>query len=402
MKKLYVNRFLCVLSVLTLLFVSVTTVAPKPVAAATIQEQIDALEKEQAALKQQINAAKNEMADSKYQRDLYNNQIANVANQIDLLDGQIETLDRQTSQKNADIASMENEIKQKQAEKADVQKKLGERLRAIDKRGNTSTLQMLLNTDSYADYLLKEKLMEVVAKKDQAAIDALEQKLTDIAKAEEKVKAEKNGLQEKKKEIEKLRASSNAKKKELGTLYEKANAVYQSDKSEVEALNKELAQTEASIKKLLAAHNSTGSYVATSMYWPVPTIRRISSHFGYRWGTLHKGMDIANGAAYGHSIIAAADGTVIFSNTTNSWGGGYGYYCMVDHGRDAKGRQIVTLYAHMSRNQSYVGQKVVGGKTVLGKIGNTGNSYGAHLHFEVRVNGNPTDPLKGYVSINGK
>lgn len=396
------TRLLSLLSSLVLLVVSVTAICPVPVTAATIQEQIDALEKEQDSLKQQIADAKDEMADSKETRDLYNSQIDNMVRQIELLDGQIAELDKQTAAKNATIADLEKQIEQNKAEKAEVQQMLGERLRAIDKRGNVSTLQMLLNTDSYADYLLKAKLMEVVSEKDQAAIDALETKLAKIAATEEKVKAEKLTLEQKKKEVEALRTSSDAKKKELDTLYKKANAAYQSDKNEVAALNKELEQTEANIKKLLAAHNSTGLYVATSMYWPVPTIRRISSNFGTRWGKLHKGLDISNGASYGHSIVAAADGTVIYSNTSNSWGGGYGYYCMVDHGKDAQGRQIVTLYAHMSKNNSYVGQKVTGGKTVLGKIGNTGNSYGAHLHFEVRVDGTPTDPLKGYVSLNGK
>lgn len=401
-KRSFSKRFLSLLSALTLLFAAITAVSPTSVLAATVEEQIAALEKEQEQLKGQIADAENDMADSKKTRDLYTSQINNVTNQIELLDSQINALDSQTAAKNAAIADLEKQIKANEAEKAKTQEMLGERLRAIAKRGNHSTIQLLMNTENYVDYLIKEKMMETVAEKDQAAIDALEQKLLEIQAAEEKVKAEKQEIENKKKEIEALRASSNSKKQELDNLYTKANAIYQSDKNEVAALNKELEQTEANIKKLLAAHNSTGSYVQTSMFWPVPTIRRISSNFGYRWGRLHKGMDIANGAAYGHSIVAAADGTVIYSNTSNSWGGGYGYYCMVDHGKDAQGRQIVTLYAHMSRNNSYVGQKVTGGQTVLGKIGSTGNSYGAHLHFEVRVNGSPVDPLKGYVSLNGK
>ncbi len=395
-------RLLSLLSALTLLAIMMTASLPVPVSAASIQEQIDALEKEQSALKNQIADAKDSMADSKETRDLYTQQISSVEQQIELLDGQIGNLNAQVAQKNADIAKMEQQIKDNQAEKEEVHRMLGERLRAIAKRGNLSTFQMLMNTENYTDYLVKSKMMELVAEKDQAAIDTLEQKLAEIQAAENKVREEKASIEIKKQEVEGLRLASNTKKKELDALYTKANAAYQSDKKEVEALNRELEQTEANIKKLLAAHNSTGSYVATSMFWPVPTVRRISSNFGRRWGTLHKGLDIANGAAYGHSIVAAADGTVIYSNTTSRWGGGYGFYCMVDHGTDANGRQIVTLYAHMSQNNSYVGQKVTGGKTVLGKVGSTGNSTGPHLHFEVRVNGTPTDPLKGYVSVNGK
>lgn len=394
------TQFLSAFLAFALVFTAVCVWSPTPAMADSVSEQVAALEKEQAALKKQIAAAKDTMADSKGTRDLYLSQVNNVQRQVDLLEGQIADLDAQTAKKNDAIAQMEAQIEKNRAEQQQVQDMLGERLCAIAKRGNLSTLQMLMDTENYTDYLLQEKLMEVVSAHDQAAIDALEQKLQEIKQAEQAIEDEKATIAEKKAEIEKLRATTDSKRKELNTLYQKANAVYKQDKREVDALNKELEQTEESIKKLLAGVNSTGVY--TTMYWPVPTIRRISSTFGTRWGKLHKGIDIANGAAYGHSIVAAADGTVIFSNTSSTWGGGYGYYCMVDHGLDSSGRQIVTLYAHMSKNMATVGQKVVGGQTVLGKIGNTGNSYGAHLHFEVRVNGTPTDPLGGYVSTNGK
>ncbi len=397
------GRFTAFLSIFLAFVLVVTAVcvwSPTSVVAASINEQIAALEKEQEALKKQIANAKDDLADSKNTRDLYLNQINNVQKQVDLLQDQIADLDKQTAEKNDSIAQLEQQLEQNRAEQQKTQTMLGERLRAIAKRGNLSTLQMLLNMDNYTDYLIKEKLMEVVAENDQAAIDALEQQLLEIKQAEVDIEAEKVQISEKKAEVEKLRASADSKRAELNTLYKQANAVYQQDQQEVDALNKELEETEASIKKLLASLNSTGVY--TTMYWPVPTIRRITSVFGTRWGKLHKGIDISNGASYGHSIVAAADGTVIYSNTSSSWGGGYGYYCIVDHGLDAKGRQIVTLYAHMSKNLARVGQKVTGGETVLGKIGNTGNSYGAHLHFEVRVNGTPTDPLLGFVSANGK
>jgi len=375
-----------------------------PASAASVAEQVKQLEAEQKVLQKKIAAAKDDLQSSKEKRDLYYGQISNVQKQIALLDGEIARLDAQIAEKNAAIATLEQQIADNRAEEDEVRKQLGERLNAISKRGNLSALQMLMSTESYADYLIKEKMMEQIAANDQAAIDALEVKLAEIQEAEEKIKAEKAEIESKKAEVEALRATSNAKKSELNVLYTKANAVYQQDKSEVDALNKELEQTEADIKKLLASVNSSGSYTQTSMFWPVPTVRAISSYYGWRWGKLHKGVDIANGPIpiYGQNIVAAADGTVIYANSTSEWGGGYGYYCMVDHGRDAQGRQIVTLYAHCSKMFARVGQKVVGGKTVLGQAGSSGNVTGPHLHFEVRVNGTPVDPLKGYISVNGK
>ena len=399
------NLFLRVLSCLSaLLLVFASGALYVPAAAATISDQIKQLEKEQADLKKQIASAKSNLADSKKTRDLYNSQIRNVQKQIDLLDKQVDDLDAQIKSKNATIADLETQVAANEKEAATVRKMLGERLNAIMKRGNFSTLQLLMNMDNYADYLVRAKLMEKVSEHDQKSIEELEKRLAEITDTEKKVQDEKAAVEAKKQEVETLRASSTGKKKELNTLYTAANAAYKQDAAEVEALNKELEKTDADIKKLLASLNSSGSYVATSMFWPVPTVRALSSYFGTRWGRAHRGVDIANGSIpiYGQNIVAAADGTVIYANSTSTWGGGYGYYCMVDHGRDSKGRQVVTLYAHCSVMYARVGQKVVGGQTVLAKAGNTGNVTGPHLHFEVRLNGTAVDPLKGYISVNGK
>lgn len=387
-----------------------STALSAPVSAATaaeakaLKEQIAALEKEQASLQRQIAAAKNSLADSKKTRDLYTGQINNVQKQIDLLDKQVEDLNSQISSKNSAMADLEKQVAANKEEAATVRRELGEELSAAAQRGNYSSLRLLMNTENYADYLIHSKLMEKLSERSQQTIEALEKRLAEITDAEKQVQTEKAAVEEKKKEIEALRATSTSKKKELDALYSAANAAYKQDAAEVAALNKEMEQTENDIKKLLASYDSRGNYVATSMYWPVPTVRALSSYYGYRWGKLHRGVDIANGSipVYGQNIVAAADGTVIYANYTSTWGGGYGYYCMVDHGKDSQGRQVVTLYAHCSAMLARVGQKVVGGKTVLGRAGNTGNVTGPHLHFEVRLNGAAVDPLKGYISINGK
>lgn len=383
-------RFARVLSLaLAILLLSATPAVNFMPVASTVNEQIAELEKEQKNLKNQISSAQNDVASSKKLRDLYNSQISNVKKQIELLDNQISSLQ-------SGIANLEEQLKASTEEKNEVKALLGKRLNALVKRGNFSSLQMLLNTESYTDYLLRSTLMKRIAEKDQAAIDELDQKLLQIEQDEQK-------LQEEKMEVEQLRASSDAKKNELNSLYTAANNAYKQDQAELDALNAELQKTEASIKKLLASLQSSGNYTGY-MYWPVPTVRAISSYFGTRWGTLHKGVDIANGSVpiYGQNVVAAADGTVIYANSTSTWGGGYGYYCMVDHGKNANGQQVVTLYAHCSKMFARVGQKVVGGQTVLAQAGSTGNVTGPHLHFEVRLDGTPVDPLKGYISVNGK
>jgi murein DD-endopeptidase MepM/ murein hydrolase activator NlpD len=116
--------------------------------------------------------------------------------------------------------------------------------------------------------------------------------------------------------------------------------------------------------------------------WPVngPVV----SPFGQRWGRLHAGIDI--GVGTGTPIRAAASGTVILMGPT----GGYGNYTCVGHGGG-----ISTCYAHQSRYGTSRGAHVSQGQ-VIGYVGCTGHCFGPHLHFEVRVNGSPVDPL-GYL-----
>jgi murein DD-endopeptidase MepM/ murein hydrolase activator NlpD len=99
---------------------------------------------------------------------------------------------------------------------------------------------------------------------------------------------------------------------------------------------------------------------------------------------MHAGIDLA--APGGAPIYSAADGTVMRAG----WSGGYGKYTCVSHGRLA-GRGVSTCYGHQSRIQVGAGQRVRRGQ-VIGRVGSTGASTGDHLHFEVRLNGDPRDP----------
>jgi murein DD-endopeptidase MepM/ murein hydrolase activator NlpD len=145
-----------------------------------------------------------------------------------------------------------------------------------------------------------------------------------------------------------------------------------------------LAAEDARIRGQLAAAQGPGDTTpsAQGLIWPVNG--PVTSPFGYRWGRLHAGIDI--GVPYGTPIHAAAAGTVVLAG----WVGGYGNYTCIDHGGG-----LATCYAHQSSFAVSVGQQVSQGQ-VIGYVGDTGHSFGAHLHFEVRINGTPVDPL-GYL-----
>jgi murein DD-endopeptidase MepM/ murein hydrolase activator NlpD len=116
--------------------------------------------------------------------------------------------------------------------------------------------------------------------------------------------------------------------------------------------------------------------------WPLSA--PITSPFGMRWGTLHPGIDL--GAPVGTPIHAAGTGTVVWCG----WMSGYGNLVMIDHHNG-----LATAYGHQSRIAVGCNQEVTAGQ-VIGYVGSTGYSTGPHLHFEVRLNGTPVDPL-GYL-----
>lgn len=141
-------------------------------------------------------------------------------------------------------------------------------------------------------------------------------------------------------------------------------------------------KTSSSSVKYASGYNSSSKKIALGINLIKPVSGTVTSRFGGRWGKTHKGIDI--GAPKGTSIKAAAAGTVI----TSSYGynGGYGNYVVISHGNG-----IETAYGHCNSLSVKVGQKVSQGQ-VIATVGNTGRSFGNHLHLEIRVNGVAQNP----------
>lgn len=127
--------------------------------------------------------------------------------------------------------------------------------------------------------------------------------------------------------------------------------------------------------------NTSSTVVPLGITLNKPVSGTISSRYGKRWGTMHKGLDIA--APYGTPVKAAAAGTV----TQAGWNsGGYGYLVVISHGNG-----VETYYGHCSSIAVTKGEKVSAGE-VISYVGSTGDSTGNHLHFEIRVNGVTQNP----------
>ncbi|MGH3001518.1 MAG: murein hydrolase activator EnvC family protein [Gaiellaceae bacterium] len=177
---------------------------------------------------------------------------------------------------------------------------------------------------------------------------------------------------------------SSTRQKKLTDLSQLTDAE-RAEVGEIDALQAASAAIGERIREEQAQHTTSGTDSTPSsagLIWPVSG--PITSPFGWRWGRMHQGIDI--GVGYGTPIHAAAAGTVIYCG----WEEGYGNFVVLDNGGN-----LSTAYGHQSRIAVTCGQHVDQGQ-VIGYVGCTGHCTGPHLHFEVRIDGNPVDPL-GYL-----
>lgn len=367
-----------------------------------LEDQLNDLRNQSDQLQQEIDALSGDLDAAQQKLNLQKQQADNARQLYQTLTQQMDQLNAQIAEKEEAIAAKEQEIADREADIADRKELLKKRLQAISKSGNLTAFQMLFNTESYADYLIKAKMMERSSEQDKALMDELEVEVEGIQQERAELEADRQSLDSDRAALEPLRqeAEENARKleqvcKEIErdemTIAEKVADA----KRKQEALDAEAAK----VQELLDQSNYTGTY--TKMYWPVPAVKNISSGFGYRWGSLHKGIDISEGAVpvYGQSIYAAADGVVLYT-VTSGRGGGFGLHVVIDHGYDENGVRISTRYAHCSQVLVSPGQVVKGGETIIGKVGDTGDVTGPHLHFEVMEGGvlDQVDPVaNGYI-----
>jgi murein DD-endopeptidase MepM/ murein hydrolase activator NlpD len=279
--------------------------------------------------------------------------------------------------------------------------RLGDRMVAIYEGGEPSTLDVLIDTHSFAEVLDQLDYVESIASQDRSIVrhvtgarDHMRELKTRTGKTKKRVAAVTRVVQIRTDQARSLRdqlvarqtgLSAARREKRAGLVAAHADAAQFA--SEASALQAQSANLAAQIRSAQASAAPTYSATAGStpsasgLIWPVSG--PVVSPFGWRWGRMHEGIDI--GAGYGTPIVAAASGTVIYAG----WMGGYGNLIIIDHGGG-----IATAYGHQS--SFAVGGGAVSQGQVIGYVGCTGHCFGPHLHFEVRVNGSPVDPL-GYL-----
>lgn len=399
------KRWIRACSLLCIVVLLLTPLLSTPISADQVTDkknELAALQKEQAQLKAEIGKLDDSIEGQEKKVSNLKSQVDNLGKQIDGYRNYIANLDKKIADQEARISALTDEIKAKEAELSEIMGKLKKRLAALAKSGNYSKLQIFLSAESYEDYLVKSKIIEAIAEYDKKLVEKAEQEKAEIEAARKEEEATKAELEADKKDAKTAQAELEAQYSSYDTLYTEARNAEIALLKKKGQYEKELAKIKKAeqdldreIESLLAASKMPGKY-GGKMYWPAPALTTISSPFGNRSMGWHGGVDLWCSGCLGKPIYAAADGVVLKAQTNHY---SYGNFVMIDHGADERGVRIVTLYAHMRYAPLVsVNQKVVGGSTQLGVVGNTGNSYGAHLHFEVRENNTRVDPIgKGYI-----
>lgn len=336
--------------------------------------------------------------------------IGSVSEQLRQIEGQLRQATTELNTITEQRVAVENDITLNERQLAEAQKRLEgreavfyKRVRDIYINGRLSYLDVVIGSKDFSDFANRLEVLKRI-------IDSDINLISEIKKERAQIEAHKKKLEEDRAKLVDLEKAALAKQAEIEQKKAERNVVLQKAQNDravamqvIEELNASSAQISAMLKERQAARAAAAAAAAQSagqgssytwvqgtgqLGWPVSG--EITSPYGYRvhpiWGTTiyHSGIDI--GVDEGTPVHAADSGVIVWSG----WMGGYGYAVVIDHGNG-----LSTLYGHNSELAVDEGQSVSKGQ-VVAYAGSTGNSTGPHVHFEVRENGDPVDPM-GYL-----
>ena len=356
-----------------------------------------------------ISALRSKIASEKQKEGILSTQIAAASDDIHSLEGSIDSLSIQ-------LASLESQLQASRARLTRVQEKLAvqtdhlHRLtrdhriaeRRLERRivqlyesDQSDSIGLLLGATSLDDLVSSMDYIQSIHRQDTHVAQELkrlqgEMKIArrETAKLEVQVEAATDAIaaktaeaQEAHSELVARQSALEAARSDKQSLLGNIKTTRENDEEDLDAM----VAASAAIQAQIQANGSStsdgpvdGSPSASGFIWPVSG--PVTSPFGWRWGRMHEGIDI--GAPTGTAIHAAKAGTVIFAGVQS----GYGNIVIIDHGGG-----VATAYGHMSA--IWVGGGSVSQGQGIGAVGCTGHCFGPHLHFEVRINGAPVNPL---------
>jgi murein DD-endopeptidase MepM/ murein hydrolase activator NlpD len=355
---------------------------------------------EQSKLKKMINRTKQEILQKKIkERSVLSNllqqqkDLESLKQSYDLVSGQLDQTQKKVTQTRRELSYLQGNIASLEEKLQARQLLLNKRLVSIYKYGPQNYLQIILSSESFGDMVSNFGSVAYFVRSDLDLLDEVKAAQLELAEQQHQVERRKVKVENEMKEISVLQNKVSIEHSKVSAKVSTTKVELSKIQTDRARLEKAVDEMEATSRQLEAqirrSQNNQGKNLGSGQFiWPVSG--RITSPFGWRMHPIlkknkfHSGLDIAVSSG---TPVKAADGGIVL---VSGWQGGYGNFVAIDHGKG-----ISTCYGHNSRLLVRVGERVEKGQQIS-ISGSTGLSTGPHLHFEVRVNGNPVNPL-GYL-----
>lgn len=344
-----------------------------------LQEQSSQLTQAIDESNNRLQAVQDELSTNMQELQELDSQIAQSQNELNNINTDINDLMKQ-------ITENEEKLNKTQAEFDKIQDLLDARIIKMYETPKFEFLQVILASKNATEFLSTYYAMKELAEYDKELLDTVRKQKKEI-ETTKKILAEKKRQVVASKQTQQKKAQVLANTKTMRQYYiSKLSTEEQELQAKIDEYNNQVETIEAEIK-LMALNSVSADYIGGALTWPIPGYNTITSEFGMRVHPitgaykLHTGTDI--GAPMGADFVAMGKGVVTKASMTPA----YGNMVIIDHGGG-----VQTLYAHGSEILVQVGQEVEAGTPVL-KVGSTGYSTGPHAHFEIRINGQPVNPM---------
>ena len=330
--------------------------------------------------KQKINNLK--ILERKEMNKLNRNQmkLENAEKELNYSKARYSTLESQ-------LTNIEQEYSQALAEYNQIDVSVKNRIRQIYKNHTTGLVAMLMSSSDINDLLDKIYYQNIISKNDKKAFELARARAKNVARLKYDMEMRKDSLRRSIVNINSQQASIQKAISDNERYIQKLKT----DRATFEKAERELAKNSSNLENMISRTSQKQENISTTGAFMKPISGPITSAYGYRIHPIfksrifHSGIDI--GGPNNGAVKAANNGKVIYVG----WYGGYGKVVILDHGK-YNGSPTTTLYAHLNSYSVAVGQYVVKGQ-VIGREGATGYATGPHVHFEVRINGQPRNPL---------
>ena len=387
------KNIIAIFAVITIVISSISPfLAPssKFIYAQSLEEQLEQIKEEREETQEKIEEI--EKTERQYSNEVQEveGQLLGALSELDELNNKLSEAKSEVDKTTIKLVLKEEELNEIEGELEEKTKVLNDRVASIYKNGNGNILEILLKAKDFLDFISKLKLMNLFAEQDTQNIQSVKEKRNATIGLKKSITDLREEQKDHKSRVEQLVVKAEQKANEIDDLYTNKKNLLSSTTANKNALirmEKDLEIQEAEVTRILESY-LYGTAPSGKFMWPVAGW--IKSGFGWRIHPIfgvrrfHTGIDIP--APYG-TLVKAGDGGEVISAKYST---GYGYYIILYHGGG-----FATYYAHLSSIRVSVGQFVDRGQ-VIGLVGSTGWATGPHLHFEVRINGAPQNPM-GYL-----